>query len=115
LYQYVIILRWYSSLDDATKATWDCSFCQGKKLDIPRNCNNKFSPCAIIINGDTLLTQCPLTVPPKECAEVYSVLKSTLLADMGTGCLPSTLNVLFVYKDIILKAESASKRSNDGK
>ena len=61
-----------------------------------------------------MLSQCPIALASGECTEVYNILKSTLLSEMGGAYLPSALleelNVLFVYRDIIQKAESTCKK-----
>ena len=107
-------MHWYRNLDEANKGTWDCEYCKKRKLDIPRNCQGKYSPTSIIINGDTLLTQCPLTLAKNECSEVYNLLKSTLMSEMGSGALPSQLldelNIYFVYRNIINKAENSCRK-----
>ncbi len=99
-----------------SKDTWDCEYCKAKRLDSVRNCGNKFSPTSIIINKDTLLTECPMSLGySSECSTVYSILKSTLLNEMGIASTPSVLlnelNILFIYKNTIQNAEGACKKS----
>ncbi len=97
------------------KNTWDCKYCKAKRLDPSRNCQGKYSNTSIIINGDTLLTECPMSLASPECNLVYSIIKNTLMGEMGTSFLPSQLlnelNVLFIYRDTIQKAESACEKA----
>ena len=61
-----------------------------------------------------MLTQCPLNLASPGCSEVYNLVKSTLMSEMGTGGLPSQLleelNILFIYKEVIQRAENTSKK-----
>jgi len=54
----------------------------------------------------------------QQCSEIYTLIKKTLLSDFGYGAPPSIileeLNIYFIYKSIILKAESDYDRQNKG-
>jgi len=46
----------------------------------------------------------------RECSEIYGLIKSSLISEMGGNILPSLLlnelNIYFIYKSTILKAEN---------
>jgi len=75
-----------------------------------RNCKGQQSGQQILLSKDLAFDRCPINaMNDRDCSEIYSIVKSTLLSEMG-AFLPSQfldeLNIYFVYKNTILKAES---------
>lgn len=104
------MIKWFHSLEPSAKKTWDCDYCQKKKLVVPRNCKGKYGKTAIVLTSNKMLTECPLGRLNSLCGQIYSTIKATLLSEFGVGVTPSVLleelNILFTYRDVISKAES---------
>jgi len=53
-----------------------------------------------------------------QCSSVYNITKSTLMTEFGSSALPSQLlgelNIYFVYRDVIIRAESDFDKQNKG-
>ena len=104
-------------MDDNLKETWNCKTCRDKRMHIARNCNGQFNSTTIILSPSVYYTECPISkVRNNSCSVVYSLIKSTLLAEFASfkpSELLNELNIYFIYKDTIAQAESDFKQQGN--
>jgi len=109
LHDFAFLIKWLESLSPETRKTWDCEYCASKRLQQARNCEGQYNTTAIMLSPDIVIDTCPISeLKDPYCSEIYSLIKSSLLAEFK-GNTPSELlgelNIYFVYKQTILSAE----------